>query len=69
MNLDQVAGPMTTGDAPDVVAKKLRTTEIGREVDQQIVTTTYGAMDTLDITAADPIRGGPCCSSAPSPTR
>jgi capsular exopolysaccharide synthesis family protein len=51
-NLDQIAILVTTGDVPDAVAKKLGTTETGRQLAERIVTTTNGVTSTLDVTAA-----------------
>jgi Mrp family chromosome partitioning ATPase/capsular polysaccharide biosynthesis protein len=52
-NLDQIAILATTGDVPDRVAKKLATTESGRQLAEHIMTTTNATTSTLDITAAE----------------
>ena len=53
-NLDQLAIRATTGEVPDAVAKKLGSDKSGRELAQQIVTTTNQSTSTLAITAASP---------------
>jgi Mrp family chromosome partitioning ATPase/capsular polysaccharide biosynthesis protein len=52
-NIDQVAVLTTSGDVPNAVAKELGTTEIGRQLAEQIVTTTNSVTSTFDITAVD----------------
>jgi len=42
----------TTGDVPDLVAKKLDNGQIGSQLAEHIVTTTNGVANTLEITAA-----------------
>ena len=53
-NVEQVAVLVTTGDVPDAVAKKLGTTETGRQLAEKIVTLTNSVPSTLEITATDP---------------
>ncbi|HXY92113.1 MAG TPA: P-loop NTPase [Acidimicrobiia bacterium] len=53
-NPNQVPIFVTTGDVPDAVAKKLGTSEPGRDLAAQISTTVNDQADTLDITAVDP---------------
>jgi Mrp family chromosome partitioning ATPase/capsular polysaccharide biosynthesis protein len=52
-NIDQVAVLVTSGSVPDQVAKALGTDEIGRQLAEQIVTTTNSVTTTVDITAVD----------------
>jgi Mrp family chromosome partitioning ATPase/capsular polysaccharide biosynthesis protein len=52
-NIDQIAVLVTSGDVPDQVAKALGTDEIGRQLAEQIITTTNSVTTTLDITAVD----------------
>jgi Mrp family chromosome partitioning ATPase/capsular polysaccharide biosynthesis protein len=51
-NLDQLAVFTTTGEVPDLVAKKLGSDKSGRSLAQQIVTTSNQTTSTLAITAA-----------------
>ncbi len=51
-SLDQLAVFATTGDVPDLVAKKVGSEESGRELAERIVTTTNTSTSTLAITAA-----------------
>ena len=53
-SLDQVAIFTTTGDVPDLVAKKLGTDESGRQLAEHIITSTSGSTSTIAITAAEP---------------
>lgn len=50
-SLDQVAIFVTTGDVPDAVAKALGSDQSGRQLAEQIITTTNGATSTVAITA------------------
>src|SRR5437867_188046 len=53
-NIDQVAVLVTTGDVPNQVAKAFGSDVLGRQLAEQIVTTTNSVTTTLDITATDP---------------
>jgi Mrp family chromosome partitioning ATPase/capsular polysaccharide biosynthesis protein len=53
-NIDQIAILATTGSVPDAVAKAIGSNELGRQLAEQVVTTTNSVTTTLDITATDP---------------
>lgn len=56
-SLDQIAVLTTTGAVPDLVATKLGSTEPGRKLAEQMITTTNSVANTLEITAIAPTPG------------
>ena len=53
-NIDQIAVLVTTGDVPKAVAQAIGSNELGRQLVEQVVTTTNSVTTTLDITVTDP---------------